>query len=271
MLRGLLSLLLVITIGCADAQPDYAALPTDSLQTTLHVLSLGDSTVTLAVHENPNGEGEANSGGVLNALVLHDDENTAVEAGLAFIEVHGGRVVDLQAQGERNVAFTLDGQAYRFDPNRMFSRVGIRRTLEAQSTYTPEAAAIVRTFADSVLAVFAPEGVVVTLHNNTPERYSALSYAPDGEYADDAAAVFIQPEGDSDDFFFATDLELYSALTEAGFNAVLQNNASVTDDGSLSVLAAAYGWPYVNVEAEHGHLEEQQTMIAALVRILTTN
>ncbi|NNF57215.1 MAG: protein tyrosine phosphatase [Rhodothermaceae bacterium] len=264
MLRWTLYLLLAATIGCAEAQPESAApRPVDSIRTVLHTVLLGDSTVTLAVHEKP--------GGVLNALVLHDDENTAVEAGLAFIEADGGRLVDLQAQGNRNVAFALDGQAYRFDPNRMFSRVGIRRTLEAQSTYTPAAAAAVRAFADSVLAVFAPEGVVVTLHNNTPDRYSALSYTPDGEYADDAAAVFLQPEGDPDDFFFATDLALYTALAEDGFNTVLQNNASVTDDGSLSVLAAAYGWPYVNVEAEHGHHDHQRAMLAALVRLLATD
>lgn len=49
---------------------------------------------------------------------------------------------------------------------------------------------------------------------------------------------------------------------------MLQDNVQVTDDGSLSVRAARNGLPYVNVEAQHGHREQQVRMLEALHRAL---
>src|SRR5690606_27170642 len=94
------------------------------------------------------------------------------------------------------------------------------------------------------------------------------SYLPGATYAADAEAVHLAPTEDADDFFFVTDRPLYDALARAGFNVVLQNNATVTDDGSLSVLAARRGQRYVNVEAQHGHTAQQRRMVEALVRVL---
>ena len=256
------ALVLAAAAGC-QAQP---AAP---LATTRHPLALGETTVEVAVHEG--GEG-------LNLLVLHDDENTAVEAGQAFVGAHGGRLVEIRTrEGERRVAFTLGGRRFSVDPNRIFTDVGARRTLEADSLHAG-AVALARLFGDAVRAVYAvgrpdssrsaPRAAVVTLHNNTPDRYSALSYASGGEYERDAAAVHFAPGADPDDFFFVTERALYDALAAEGFNVVLQDNRRVTDDGSLSVWAAREGLPYVNVEAEHGHLEEQVRMLEALARVL---
>ncbi|MFM9013487.1 MAG: M15 family peptidase, partial [Gemmatimonadota bacterium] len=62
-------------------------------------------------------------------------------------------------------------------------------------------------FADELLSAFAVDDVdlVVALHNNTPDRYTAASYAPGGPLAADAARVSLRPGGDPDDFFFVTD------------------------------------------------------------------
>ena len=109
---------------------------------------------------------------------------------------------------------------------------------------------------------------VVALHNNTPERYGANSYAPGQEYAQDAAAVHLVPGSDLDDFFFVTEHGIYQALVELGFNVVLQNNAAVTDDGSLSVYCGQHRIPYVNVEAQHGHLRQQIDMLTSLFTVL---
>ena len=49
---------------------------------------------------------------------------------------------------------------------------------------------------------------------------------------------------------------------------VLQNNDRATDDGSLSVLAARRGQRYVNVEAQHGHVEAQAQMLCVLLDVL---
>jgi hypothetical protein len=224
----------------------------------LFALALGGTPVEVAVHDGGAG---------LSLLVLHDDENTAVEAGQAFVEAHGGRLVELRAQGARRVAFDLDGRTFSVDPNRIFTPAGVRKTLGADSTRTG-AVALARLFGDALVAVYAPDSVVVTLHNNTPDGYSARSYAEGGEYARDAEAAHLEPGADPDDFFFVTERALYDALAAGGFNVVLQDNARVTDDGSLSVWAARQGLPYVNVEAEHGHLEAQLRMLEALAAVL---
>ncbi|HLT47371.1 MAG TPA: hypothetical protein VK002_09100 [Rubricoccaceae bacterium] len=221
-------------------------------------LTLGGTPVEVAVHDAGPG---------LALLVLHDDENTAVEAGQAFVEAHGGRLVELRAQGERRVAFTLDGRAFSVDPNRIFTDAGVRRTLEADSAHAG-AVALARLFGDALVAVYAPDAFVVTLHNNTPGDYSALSYAEGGAYARDAEAIHLEDGADPDDFFFVTERALFDILAAGGFNVVLQDNRGVTDDGSLSVWAARAGLPYVNVEAEHGHLEAQLRMLEAVARVL---
>ncbi|WP_412067060.1 hypothetical protein [Rubrivirga sp. IMCC43871] len=207
----------------------------------------------------------------LNALNLHDDESTSVDAALAVVREVGGRVVELRHSGERNLTFAVGGATFRADPNRVFTDAGRRRTLASLSTSTPAALAALEAFADSALAVYAAvsPAVVITLHNNTEDNYSARSYAAGGEYASDAAAVTIHPGSDPDDFFFVTDRALYDALAAAGFNAVLQDNDAATDDGSLSVWAARRGVPYVNVEAQHGHVEAQARMVRALVEVLS--
>ena len=229
-----------------------------------HVVPLGEGTVTVRVRL------DGRQPGLLHALNLHDDESTSVEAAAEVIARRGGRVVEVVHSGDRNVTFRVGGRSYEADPNRMFTEAGRARTLGSLSSNDPAAEAALEAFADSVLALYTAvrPDVVVTLHNNTPDNYSARSYEPGAQYASDAAAVTVHPGSDPDDFFFVTDRALYDALVGEGFNAVLQDNDAATDDGSLSVWAAREGVPYVNVEAQHGHRAEQAAMIDALVGVL---
>ena len=225
-------------------------------------VAVGETPVRLVVHTAPGGDG-------LNMLNLHDDEGTSVEAALDVVRERGGRVVEVVHTGERNLTFAVRGRPYTADPNRIFTDAGRRRTLAPRAD--PAALAALEAFADTVLALYAdaPTPVVVTLHNNTPDGYSARSYEPGAQYATDAAAVAVRPGADPDDFFFVTDRPLYDALVGQGFSAVLQDNRAATDDGSLSVWAAQRGVPYVNVEAERGHRAEQVRMIRALADVLS--
>ena len=71
-----------------------------------------------------------------------------------------------------------------------------------------------------------------------------------------------------DNFFYLTDARLFAALSAQGFNVVLQDNARVPDDGSLSVFAARRGLVYVNVEARQGEVAAQRRMLVALRALL---
>jgi hypothetical protein len=214
-------------------------------------------------------------------LVLHADEQTAVQAGLEAIRARGGRLVEVVAQGGRYVAFEMNGETWRFDPNRIFTEAGAEATLSQRSgSAPPEILAEVRRFASSVLDAYRLDrGLpprlpidfpIITLHNNAEGEYSAASYLPEGDHAEDAIAVHLPPDADPDDFFFVTHPAVYTGLAAEGFTVVLQDNAQVTDDGSLSVWASRQGIPYVNVEAEHGHRERQTAMLEALARVLDT-
>jgi hypothetical protein len=201
---------------------------------------------------------------------LHDDENTGVEAGLEALNLSGGRLIELRHDGRRHLTFTLRGKDYRVDPNRIFTLAGVRATLEKQSRYAEDAADAVGQFAKELLAVYRIDrpDAVIALHNNTEGAYSALSYAAGGDLVHDAEAVHIRDGGDPDDFFFVTERPVFDALKRRGYNVVLQDNRSVTDDGSLSVYCGKANVRYVNVEAQDGHLKEQARMILDLKSVL---
>lgn len=196
---------------------------------------------------------------------LHDNENTSVKAAFKVLDSLGGRLIELRHTGERNILFKLNTKTYEFDPNRMFTDVGAKTSLEKYSRGSKKAHKFIRGLAKRVVDSLDKK-IIITLHNNSDENYSSLSYL--NEYKTDAAAVFINPARDADDFFFVTTYELFDKFRSLGYNTVLQNNTTMTDDGSLSVLAGRQGVPYINVEAQHGHLDAQVEMIFALMEVI---
>ena len=245
----------------------FAVLPSQASQdaditTALRPLRLGEATVDVVISEQPGSKHVFCN--------LHDDENTAVEAGLVALRRFGGRLVELQHGGRRDITFRLDGETFAVNPNRIFTTAGVRQTLAKRSRHTTEAEHAVEQFARDLLSIYAIEraDVVIALHNSTEGRYSALSYEKGGELASDAAAVFIKDGSDPDDFFFVTERAVFDALRRRRYNVVLQDNRRVTDDGSLSVYCGRAGVRYINVEAQHGHREQQVAMLAALRDVL---
>ena len=243
----------VTTVPVASAPASASADTTVSVRTV--ALRIGETPVEARVTER------ACAGECWSAVNVHDDENTAVEAAVAVITRRGGRLVELRHAGTRNLAFTVGGAAFTVDPNRIFTDAGRARTLATLSRDTPAARAAVAAFADTLLAIYGTPEVVVALHNNTEANYSAASYAPGGSDAAEAAAVRLAPGADPDDFVFVTTRPLFDAVAADAVTAILQNNATPTDDGSLSVWAAQNGRPYLNVEAQHGHLAENTRLV----------
>jgi hypothetical protein len=159
----------------------------------------------------------------------------------------------------------VDGEDYAVDPNRIFSDAGIRATLERQGRYSSGAHWAVERFARQFLERFAltREPVIVALHNTVDGNYSVESYRPDAQHGAAAAELHISTNRSRFDFFYVTDRRFFDYLKQRDFNVVLQNNANVPDDGSLSVYCATKGIPYLNVETELGQLERQIEMVRA--------
>jgi hypothetical protein len=190
-------------------------------------------------------------------VALHENETTAIAVAKKLVPAARGTLIVLRHRGERYVTFTLGGDTYQFDPNRIFTAQGIRQTLKGGSA--PEAVAAVRALAQAIVSEIGNRPIVA-LHNNTNGLYSLLSYLPGYKYSGDAQSVHQVVGQDPDDFFFTTEESFYDMAQESGFNVVLQSNR-VTDDGSLSVYSSVHGLRYVNVEAEHGHAEVQLGML----------
>lgn len=200
---------------------------------------------------------------------MHDDENTSVEAAKWVADKIGGTVIELKHSGNRLINFQLKNKSYKIDPNRIFTSVGINKTLKNYGGTSPEAEAEVDKFAKKLIADFLKQtDTIIALHNNTNNEYSAKSYEKGGDFEKDAAQVFINPANDIDDFFFVTEEKHFNKIKEKGFNVILQDNKNVTDDGSLSVYCGNEKITYINIEAEHGHRAEQVKMLEVLREIL---
>lgn len=224
---------------------------------------IGDRQIALIVHRAKHDG--------YRYVVLHDNENTASRAARSTLRRHGGVLLEVVHDGDRNVSFEHEGKRYRFDPNRIFTPQGTESTLADLSMEPPPPAVRDRVAAlgEAVVALLTSDydGLIVAVHNNTDQEYAASSYLPEADLADEADRVHLEPGEDPDDFFFTTSQTLFEQARSAGFNAVLQHQRAPTDDGSLSVLAARKGIPYVNAEAQHGHLRKQKRMLEFLTAI----
>jgi len=267
-MRVLARSMLMMTAAIVTAMPGALAADSDAAARSFLV---GDARIDVVARDfaSPRS-GAPVARPAIGFVSVHDDEETAVEAAVDVLRECGGRLLELRHTGAREIAFRLGGADHRVDPNRIFTPAGRRGTLTTLSTWSQPADDVVAAFADELLSTLGIDNadVVVALHNNTADRYTAANYLPGGTLAADAAKVHLQPGGDADDFFFVTDRGVFDALADRGHSVILQNEASVSDDGSLSVWCGRMGIPYVNVEAEHGHRAEQAAMLRDLVAVL---
>lgn len=196
-------------------------------------------------------------------LNLHDDENTSVSAGKKILRQSGGRLIELEHGGARLISFQLAGQTYRFDPNRIFSASGVTATLTRTKNISSEAQLTVEEFASRFIETFQldHEPVIIALHNTGGGGLSINSYLATGDKPTTASAVHVSTNRFAGDFFYVTDRRFFDYLEARDFNVTLQDDANVPDDGSASVYFARKGIPYLNIEADKGHLDEQIKMV----------
>lgn len=186
---------------------------------------------------------------------VHQNETTALQAAKAVIKADGGSLLTLVHSGKRNIVFYLNKSRYEFDPNRIFTDAGIKKTLRQFGQYTPEAHTEVRKLADKIKSLL-PSGKIIAVHNN--ESYSLKNYYPGHELADDAQALTINQGHFYRNFYLVTQQSDYFRLKKLNFNSIWQSK-EVTDDGSLSVYLMNRN--YINVEAGYGELLAQIQML----------
>jgi hypothetical protein len=200
---------------------------------------------------------------------LHDDEYTSVEATKRILETTGGLLIEIENNLQRNIRFKLGNYFYTIDPNRIFSKNGIKGSLEEFGKSSGKAISEVEKLGKRILQLIPDDAkCVIALHNNTSDLYSVTEYAAGNKRSSDSKKVYINNEQDTDDFFLTTDKHLYEKLADKGFNTILQDNKKSADDGSLSVYCGKKNIRYVNCETEHGKTEQYFEMIKHLIAVL---
>jgi len=107
-------------------------------------------------------------------LNVHENEKTSIETAGEIARKYGGDFLFLKSGGNRNISFKLDGISYTFDPNRIFSLTGIRKTLENLGRYSENADSAVNGFAEFILShIIGDSRYIIAVHNNTDGSYAA--------------------------------------------------------------------------------------------------
>jgi hypothetical protein len=162
----------------------------------------------------------------------------------------------------------LNPTRYTFDPNRIFTDVGLEKSLRRYGRYSTVAHRTVAQLRDCIIGLLRKKpGPVIAVHNNAGNGMSVKSYQSEGPFAADAARVATNPRSSPHVFLLVLDPKMFDRLKAEGFNVVLQSSAP-TDDGSLSVFCQRVGMQYVNVESEYGNTAAQRNILAALYSIL---
>jgi hypothetical protein len=192
-------------------------------------------------------------------LRIHGDEETARLVLERNMQTHDGIAYIIESR-TRDVV--MDG--LKLDPNRMFSRVGAEASLkrlnrEATPAQVDRALALLDHGREKLVRALTPPkgGLMIALHNN------ARGYSVEEEVGISDQTSLRQP-AEPHAFFLCTDPRDYEVLKTSPYNVVLQQKAPPADDGSLSRLAAARGWRYVNLEVLLGETERQREMLSWL-------
>ena len=218
----------------------------NDVQEQYSLVQLGDSTVM--IEQQRCGQGKA-------FVHLHQNETTALQAAMTVVQSDGGSVLTLIHSGGRTITFHLNDKTYEFDPNRMFTAAGRKKTLTDLSEYTPEADRLVKKLATKVQSML-PKGKLIAVHNN--KAYSLNDYLAGHELASDARALYVSQDEFYRNFYLVTKRSDYLRLKKLNLNSILQATTA-TDDGSLSVRLARQ--PYINVEAGFDELTAQIRML----------
>lgn len=221
-----------------------------------HTIPVGETTVLLRQYS-------FEAATPFTLVHLHSNETTAGTAAEEFARKWGIYFLQLQNGVSRLVTFLHQRKQYQFDPNRIFSEEGIRKTLTLTSQYTKPAQEAVKRFSDSLLQLFQPEKPVVAIHNNTDGKFNILQYSNAS-----IGQVHLNPLHDEDDFFITNDKDLFELLKEADYNVVWEDATQLEEDGSLSLYCSRNIIRYINIEAEHGHLQQQTAMLEVVRQIL---
>jgi hypothetical protein len=223
------------------------------------VLKLGTAICTINVRH----KGES----LATLIALHENEKTCIRAFDALPTSSNFILYSLTQKGNRLLEMKDNNRIYYFDPNRIFSRVGIIKTLKKYNTSYPlKIINKIAAFSNKLLKVTTIKNsskYIIALHNNTNGKFSAKSF----NHYSHASKVYLSKGKYPDDFLIVTQLPDFIFFKSQNQNVVFQSK-SAEDDGSLSIYCQKNRIPYINVEARIGHKKQQIDMLISCEKLL---
>ena len=205
---------------------------------------------------------------------LHENESTSIEAGISIVEEFGGQFLHLHHEGSRNLRFKYQHKNLEIDPNRIFSKHGILKSLKdlnpALEDFGPALTSIEHfaTLIKTQLSqnAYTQQQPLIALHNNQGDgEYTIHSLKND----DSIDKIHLSQTHFIYDFYYVLDQHHYNQLAEKDFHVALQkhykNIHTSLHDGSLSLYFGERNLHYINIEAKIGHLDQQIKMIKQLI------
>jgi hypothetical protein len=199
---------------------------------------------------------------------LHSNEKTSIEAIKKILPSEFGKYIGILSGGKRELSISVAGKYIRVDPNRIFTKNGIEKTLKNYGCFSEASFKTVEKFSKELLNTLSKAKLIVALHNNSNMEYSISSIMESNLTKSDALEIYHNPAKDVDDFYYVTEKVKFSYFKSKGYNVVLQDNIHVEDDGSLSVYCGRQNISYINIECQENHLKEQIEMIALIYKAL---
>jgi len=216
---------------------------------------VGDSLLRLTVYRN----------GASNPLFirLHGDEKEAQQVGCWWVEHFGGLFVDVDHE-TRTAEFNYHDTVISFDPNRIFSKEGIKATLEDyQSSSSLEIIKEIEKYSRAILAYCDSVNCVIALHNN--KDFNINYYVKGGENYDPAVRVHINPHENPNNLILVTSERDFNYLKKYNLNLISECVDSQDHTGSLSEYCKRKTIRYFNIETQHGELAKQKALLKLVV------
>ncbi len=259
-MKSIITVMLTFLFYNMQAQPQHPPVY-EGITTDTTVLLMNDLSVNLVKYSY----GEP----TINFIAIHDNEDTGVKAAFEFIRLSGGSIIDCQYGGLRNFIINHQEEEFQIDPNGIYSTTGITKGLEKYGRAEPAVVKMLQKSAKTILNLYSDKkpDYIFALHNNGDGGFGITSYLKGYELAQFADSLHINFQMDPDDLILVTEKALFNGLKKENVNVVLQAK-NAPDDGSLSAYAMKKKIPYLNVEVQHGHLEEHLRLIKIAAQVL---
>ncbi|MCP9841395.1 hypothetical protein KBY93_12235 [Synechococcus sp. J7-Johnson] len=262
----------IVGAACMFSPPVFAEVLRGDLDIKNLTIGIGDSKINVVVYKNtskPSG---------LTFLSLHNNEQTFNPIVIASVIEKGGSFVALSPPLDKGgnlcrfVPFSVGGESYYFDPNRIWDDNRIKVGLSANCISNelgsiPSSPAVLSKvnsavvgFRNDLIRVLGinnqdPNLYLVVVHNNRFLAFDSEKLIPTACAKRYTSKSQASDQASRGDFFFVTDDRTFDFYSSKDYNVVKQLPSTLSTntclDGSLSIYAQSKGLPFTTVEVNY--------------------